>query len=41
MSERELLQQTADYAAEFLSTLGERPVRPEVDSILAAAGVPA
>ena len=28
MSERELLHQAADYAADFLSTLGERPIRP-------------
>ena len=29
MSERELLRATADYAADFIDTLGERPVRPE------------
>ena len=31
MSERELFRQTAEYAADFVETLGERPIRPEVD----------
>jgi glutamate/tyrosine decarboxylase-like PLP-dependent enzyme len=31
VSERELLHQTADYAADFLSTLEERRIRPEAD----------
>jgi hypothetical protein len=42
VSERELLHQTADYAADFLSTLDERPVRPDasVDELFAALGGP-
>ena len=42
MSERDLLQQTADYAADFLATLDSRPIRPEagVDELLASLGGP-
>jgi hypothetical protein len=42
VSERELLQQTAGYAADFLSTLDERPIRPEasVDELYEALGGP-
>ena len=31
MNERELLHATADYAADFIETLGERPIRAEAD----------
>ena len=31
MNERELLHATADYAADFIETLDERPIRPEAD----------
>ena len=42
MSERELLHQTADYAADFLSTLDDRPIRPEAsaEELFAALGGP-
>ena len=42
MNERELLHATADYAADFLDTLGERPIRPEadVDELTRALGGP-
>jgi glutamate/tyrosine decarboxylase-like PLP-dependent enzyme len=42
VSERELLHQAADYAADFLSTLGERPIRPDaaVDELFSALGGP-
>ena len=42
MSERELLQQTAEYAAGFLESLDERPVRPDtgVDELLERLGGP-
>ena len=42
MSERELLHQTADYAADFLSTLDERHIRPQAsaDELFAALGGP-
>src|SRR5690348_1733778 len=43
MSERDLLHTTADYAADFLDTLGERPIRPEVadaDELTRALGGP-
>jgi glutamate/tyrosine decarboxylase-like PLP-dependent enzyme len=42
VSERELLQQTAAYAADFLETLDTRPVRPEagVDELLGSLGGP-
>src|SRR4051795_11607537 len=42
MSERELLHQTADYAADFLATLDERPIRPEatVDELYESLGGP-
>src|SRR4051794_24027957 len=42
MSERELLHQTADYAADFLATLDERPIRPEatVDALYESLGGP-
>src|SRR3954452_3082658 len=42
MSERDLLHQTADYAADFLSTLEERPIRSEasVDELFASLGGP-
>jgi glutamate/tyrosine decarboxylase-like PLP-dependent enzyme len=42
VSERELLHQTAEYAADFLSTLDERPIRPEasVDELFEALGGP-
>ena len=42
MKERELLHATADYAADFLATLGERPVRPEaaLDELTAVLGGP-
>jgi glutamate/tyrosine decarboxylase-like PLP-dependent enzyme len=42
VSERELLQQTAAYAATFLESLDDRPVRPEatVDELLEALGGP-
>ena len=31
MSERELLRAAADYAADFLDSLGDRPIRAEAD----------
>src|SRR3954453_13761988 len=42
MSERELLHQTADYAADFLATLDERPIRAEatVDELFESLGGP-
>jgi glutamate/tyrosine decarboxylase-like PLP-dependent enzyme len=42
VSERELLHATADYAADFLSTLDERPIREEAsaDELFAALGGP-
>jgi glutamate/tyrosine decarboxylase-like PLP-dependent enzyme len=42
VSERDLLHTTADYAADFLDTLGERPIRPEadVDELTRALGGP-
>src|SRR4051794_34717040 len=42
MSERDLLRQTADYAADFLSTLDERSIRAEaaVDELFASLGGP-
>ncbi|HEX3224460.1 MAG TPA: pyridoxal-dependent decarboxylase [Gaiellaceae bacterium] len=42
MNERELLHATADHAADFLDTLGERPIRPEadVDELTHALGGP-
>jgi glutamate/tyrosine decarboxylase-like PLP-dependent enzyme len=42
MSERDLLHQTADYAADFLSTLDERPIRSEatVDELFESLGDP-
>jgi len=43
VNERELLHATADYAADFLDTLGERPIRPEaadVDELTQALGGP-
>jgi glutamate/tyrosine decarboxylase-like PLP-dependent enzyme len=42
VSERDLLHATADYAADFLETLGERPIRPEadVDELTSALGGP-
>ncbi len=42
MSERDLLHQTADYAADFLSTLDERPIRSEatVDELFESLGGP-
>ena len=39
MSERELFQLTAGYAADFLETLDERPIRPKAAAILEAAAV--
>jgi glutamate/tyrosine decarboxylase-like PLP-dependent enzyme len=42
VTERELLHRTADHAADFLETLGDRPVRAEasVEELLAALGGP-
>jgi glutamate/tyrosine decarboxylase-like PLP-dependent enzyme len=42
VDERELLHRTADYAADFLATLDERPIRAEatVDELTAALGGP-
>ena len=42
MRERDLLRATADYAAEFIETLDERPIRPEagVDDLMQALGGP-
>jgi glutamate/tyrosine decarboxylase-like PLP-dependent enzyme len=42
VTERELLHQAADYAADFLSTLDERPIRPDatVDELVASLGGP-
>jgi hypothetical protein len=42
MDERELLRQTADYAADFLGTLDERPVRAQagVDELTERLGGP-
>jgi glutamate/tyrosine decarboxylase-like PLP-dependent enzyme len=42
MSERDLLHQTADYAADFLSTLDERPIRSEAtaDELFESLGGP-
>jgi glutamate/tyrosine decarboxylase-like PLP-dependent enzyme len=42
MSERELLRQTADAAADFLETLESRPIRPELDveQLFASLGGP-
>jgi len=42
VNERELLHATADYAGDFLDTLGERPIRPEadVDELSRALGGP-
>jgi glutamate/tyrosine decarboxylase-like PLP-dependent enzyme len=42
VNERELLHATADHAADFLDTLGERPIRPEadVDELTHALGGP-
>jgi glutamate/tyrosine decarboxylase-like PLP-dependent enzyme len=42
VSERELLHATADYAADFLDTLGDRPVRPEatLEELTATLGGP-
>jgi glutamate/tyrosine decarboxylase-like PLP-dependent enzyme len=42
MSERELLHATADHAADFVDTLGERPIRAEagVDQLYATLGGP-
>jgi glutamate/tyrosine decarboxylase-like PLP-dependent enzyme len=42
VDERELLHATADHAADFLDTLGERPIRPEadVDELTRALGGP-
>jgi glutamate/tyrosine decarboxylase-like PLP-dependent enzyme len=42
VSERDLFHATADYAADFVETLGTRPIRPEadVDSLSAALGSP-
>jgi glutamate/tyrosine decarboxylase-like PLP-dependent enzyme len=42
VSERELLRTTADYAADFLGTLDDRPIRAEADveSLYAALGGP-
>jgi glutamate/tyrosine decarboxylase-like PLP-dependent enzyme len=42
VSERELLHQTADYAADFLATLDERPIRAEatVDELFESLGGP-
>src|SRR5712692_10035123 len=42
MSERELFRQTAEYAADFVETLGERPIRPEVgvEQLVEALGGP-
>jgi glutamate/tyrosine decarboxylase-like PLP-dependent enzyme len=42
VTERELLRATADYAADFIETLGERPVRPEasVEQLYEALGGP-
>src|SRR5260221_12851101 len=42
MKERELLQSTAEHAADFLETLDTRPIRAEagVDELIAALGGP-
>jgi glutamate/tyrosine decarboxylase-like PLP-dependent enzyme len=42
VDERELLHQTADYAADFLASLGERPVREEgtLEELTASLGGP-
>jgi glutamate/tyrosine decarboxylase-like PLP-dependent enzyme len=42
VNERELLHRTADHAADFIETLGERPIRAEVgvDELIAALGGP-
>jgi glutamate/tyrosine decarboxylase-like PLP-dependent enzyme len=42
VEERDLLRAAAEYAADFLDTLGERPVRPEASpgELLAALGGP-
>src|SRR5260221_6034873 len=42
MKERELLQSTAEHAADFLATLDTRPIRAEagVDELIAALGGP-
>ncbi len=42
MTERELLHRTADHAADFIETLGDRPIRAEatVEELIAALGGP-
>src|SRR5690242_15333957 len=42
VNERELLRATADYAADFIETLDERPIRPDagVDELVQALGGP-
>jgi glutamate/tyrosine decarboxylase-like PLP-dependent enzyme len=42
MGERELLRQTAEYAADFLATLEDRPIRAaaDADALVAALGGP-
>ena len=42
MTERELLHKTADHAADFIETLGERPVRAgaSVEALIEALGGP-